>query len=424
MSLESSIEKRKLLLWLFCGALVCVFSLNGVLRFVASQWWPDTRTGAVLVSVASIPDFLYGKLPGGPFLLFELLLRWVVILLAAHLVLLLIASIRHHSRVIFVSGMSGFFIGLFSLTWLSFLLLILVFLIRLFSLIMWLLRVVLSAIGSFLLWAPVFYMLVAVGGIVIVVAIIAAFKEISFRAVWESLKEWLRNLSARPLVFLLALLLVGALIWFVGIPLWEHYISPILLAIRNWLAEYVAPILTWIASLLLMLIAGTIVAVLILLFLAVLGCQLADQFKASRICGSDTHKTFSAGFGTGAALGLVLLVCAANPDFRSLVITSWSETSPVLSSMDLSAAVYYFMPARIENTLHAALAKASLPVFDLLVLLLTLLLANSSLITGMLSRVTIRPLRALIAWRSLPPVALALFAVIVVAAESYASDNA
>ena len=424
MSLESPIDKRKLVRWLFCGALVCVFSLNGVLRFVASQWWPDTRTGAVLTSIASIPDLLYGKLPGGPFLLFELLLRWVVILLAAHLLLLLIASIRHHSSVIFVSGTSGFFIGLFSLTWLSLLLLILVLLITLFKLIMWLLRVVLGAIGSFLLWTPVFYTIVGIVGILVVGVIIAVAMEISFRDVWERFKDWLRNLSARPLVFLLGLFAVGALIWFVGIPLWEHYISPILLVLRNWLADYVVPILSWILSLLLTIVAGALVALLVLLLLVVLGCQLADQFKASRICGSDTHESFSAGFGTGAALGLVLLVCAANPDFRSLVVTSWSETSPVFSSMDLSSAVYYFMPARIETSLHAALAKASLPVFDLLVLLLTLLLANSSLITGMLSRVTIRPLRGLIAWRSLPPVALALFGVVAVMAESYASDNA
>lgn len=424
MSLESPMTKGQVLRWVFGGALVCVFSLNGLLRFAASQWWPDTRTGAVLTSIASIPDALYGKLPGGPFLLFELLLRWVVILLAAHLLLLLIASLRHQSLTIFTSGVSGFFIGLFSLTWLSFLLLIFVLLIFLFKLIMWLLRVVIAAIGSFLLWTPVFYTIVAIVGIVIVVAIIALLKEISFRAVWESFKEWLRNLSARPLVFLFGLLAVAALIWFVGIPLWQHYISPILLAIRDWLAEYVVPILSWIGALLLTIIAGALVGLAVLGFLGVLGCQLADQFKASRTCGSDTHQSFGAGFGIGAAMALVLLVCAANPDFRSLVLTSWSETSPVLSSMDLSAAVYYFMPARIETGLHEALAKASLPVFDLVVLLLSLLVANSSLITGMLSRVTVRPLRELVAWRSLPPVAAALFGVLLIVAESYASDNA
>ena len=121
MSLEPSIDKRKLFglgaLGLLGGALVCVFSLNGVLRYVANQW-PDTRTNSVLLTIASVPDSLYRSLPGGPYLLFELLLHWVVILLGAYLLLLLIASVRHQSPVIVVSGLSGLLIGLIALTWL------------------------------------------------------------------------------------------------------------------------------------------------------------------------------------------------------------------------------------------------------------------------------------------------------------------
>jgi len=220
----------------------------------------------------------------------------------------------------------------------------------------------------------------------------------------------------------------AALFWFFGIPLWEHYISPMSMDIRNWLAEYVAPILAWIGSLLLTIIGAIVVLCLVLLTLAILGWQFADQFRSARFCGGDTHQTFRAGFGMGAVMGLILLVCAANPTFRSLVTTSWSETTPILASMDLSGAVYYFMPARIETMLHAGVAKASLPIFDLACLLLALLLANSSLITGMLSRVTIKPLRGLVAPSSLPPLGLALFGVVLglvlVVLESLGSENA
>lgn len=399
-----------------------MFSLNGVLRFAASQW-PDTRTHSVLLAVASVPDSLYKSVPGGPYLLFELLLRWVVILLAAHVLLLLITSFRHQSPVIFASGMSGLLIGLFALTWLSIILLIFTLLIVLLKLIMWLLGVVFLAIASFFLWTPIFYTLLAILGIGVVVVLIAIAQNISFHQLWEAIKEWLRNMSARPLVFLLALVALGALIWFVGIPLWEQYISPILQLFRNWLAENVAPILSWIGALLLTLLIGILVVALVLLVLGVLGCQFVDQFKSARTCGSDTQKTFAAGFGMGAVMGLVLLVCAANPTFRSLVVTSWAETSPILSSMDLSAAVYYFMPARIETQLHNALAKASLPVFDLACLILTLLLANVSLITGMLSRVIIKPLRQLVALDSLPPLGWALFGLVVLLADSFGSDQ-
>lgn len=425
MSLEPSIDKRTLfgngLRWL-CGVLVCVFSLNGLLRFIANQW-PGTRTSSVLTTVASVPDSLYLSLPGGPYLLFELLLRWVVILFGVYLLILLISSVRYQSPVIFVSGMSGLFIGLFALTWLSILIFIVLLLLGLFRLIASLVSYVITAIISFFLWTPIFYTIVVLIGITIVAVIISVLKGISFRDLWEHFKEWLRNLSARPLVFLLALTALGALIWFVGIPLWEHYISPILLLIRNWLAEYAGPILSWAGSLLATLFLGAIVVVLTLLVLGVLGFQFVDQFRSARAGGGDTHQAFRAGFGMGASLGLVLLVCAATPAFRSLVVTSWSQTSPVLSSMDLGGAVYYFMPASIETPLHSALAKASLPVFDLACLLVTLIVANSSLITGMFSRVTVRPLRSLVALESLPPVGVALFGVLVAVAGSLGDEN-
>lgn len=425
MSRELSTDMRKPfnVRQLLFGALVCVFSLNGVLRFIANQW-PGTRTNSVLLAIASVPDSLYRLLPGGPYLLFEMLLRWAVILLGAYLLLLLVASIRHQTPVILASGMSGLFIGLFALTWLSILILLLSLLFRLLSLIMALLWLVLSAIASFFLWTPVFYTIFVLIGIAIIAAIISVVKHISFRNLWEGLKEWLRTLSARPFGFLLALAAVAALIWFVGIPLWEYYISPILLFVRNFLADYVAPILSWIGALLLTLFLGALVTLLVLLVLGVLGWQFADQFGSARSCGGDTHQAFRGGFAMGAAMGLILLVCAANPTFRSLVITSWSETSPVLSSIDLSAAVYYFMPAQIETLLHDALAQASLPIFDLACLILTLLVANSSLITGVLARVTIKPLRGLVAFGSLPPVGLALFGVVVLVLDSFGNENA
>jgi hypothetical protein len=292
MSLEETTADQKLFRahWLLFGSLVCVFSLNGVLRFLANQW-PGTRTGAVLQTVASIPDKVYQVLPGGgPHLLFELFLRWAVILLGVHLVLLLIASLRHRSPVIFVSGVTGLFIGLFSLTWLSLLIVIVMFL---YAVLMWILnlfKVVLGAIGSFFLWGPVFYTLLTLIGIAAVVGIVLLFKGLKLRDIWAEIKEWMRNMSAKPFVLLLLISVTGAVVWFVGIPLWQNYISPVLQAVRNWFSENVTPVLSWIGWIVVLCVVAIVTVLFALLALGVLGWQFSDQFTSARACGRNTHK--------------------------------------------------------------------------------------------------------------------------------------
>jgi len=382
----------------------------------------------MLTKIAGIPDSIYQSFPGGPYFVFELLMRWVLVLLGVYLLLLLIASIRHASSTILVSGASGLFIGLFALTWLSLLIVVVLFLFAVVGWIAWLLRAVIEAIFSVLLWAPVLYTIVGIIGIAISVGVISWARGLSIRRLWEAFQESLRNMSARPFVVLFALAALVAFIWFVGIPLWQYYISPILLFIRDWLAQYVVPIISWIGSLLITLIVALVAISLVLVALGMLGWQFADQFSSARRCGHDSHVPFEAGFATGVVMGLALLVCSANPTFRSLVNASWADTSPILASMDLSAAVYYLMPASAEARLHAAFAHASLPIFDFACLVLVLLLINSSLITGLLSKVTIEPLRELLTLKRLPPLGKILFGFIVacgaVLVESVASEDA
>lgn len=390
------------------GAVVCVFSLNGVLRLIAVHW-QGTRWGTALLSVAAIPDSIYGTIRGGPFLLFELLFRWVLFLLAVYFLLLIVGSLRHKSPTVFASGMAGFLLGLFALTWLSILVFVLFLLVALIGGIIWLIHLVFTAILSFLLWPPVLYTLLTLIAIPIIVGLISLIRGISFTELWSRIKEWLSNLSARPIVFALGLLALAAFIWFVGIPLWQYYIAPILAAIREWLVQYVLPILSWIGTVLFALIAGIILLFLIVGILFALGWQFAEQFSSARFCGRNTHTLFEAGFAVGAVLGLALLVCLSNPNFRSLVNVSWSDASPLLSSLDLSAAVYSLMPAKAEGLLQAAFSKASIPIFDLASLVATLLLVNSSLITSLVAGVTVEPLRELLRRERLPPLGKLLF---------------
>lgn len=353
------------------------------------------------------------RLAGRAILTFELLLHWIFILLGVYVLLLLIASARHKSSIMVVSGMSGLLIGLFALTWLSILILIIRLLFALFGWIVNIAQLIITAIFSFLLWSPILYTILGIVGIVIVAGLINLAKGFSIHELWVNLKEWLRNMSAKPVVFLLAILAVAALIWFVGIPLWEHSIHPVLMFIRNWVTQYIVPIVSWVISVLFTLVLAAIVVLLALTALGILGWQFADQFLAARSCGLNTHTAFEAGFATGAVLGLVLLVCAANPTFRSLLNVSWSDTSPILSSIDLSTTVYYLMPAQAERILHKAFEKASLPVFDLVCLIAALLMINSSLITGLFSRVTVAPIRGLVRREGLPPLGKALFGFVI-----------
>lgn len=425
MSSALTIEKRKIVAIsarrLFYGVIVCIFSLNGVLRLLSSQW-PNNRLSAALVTVASVPDSIYGSIRGGPYLLFELLLRWVLVSLAVYVFLLLVASLRHKSPIVLASGMSGMLIGLFALTWLSILIMIFVWLLAVVSWILAAVRFIFQMILSFLLWPPVLYTILSIVAIALIVGLISVAKGFSFSELWKNLKEWLRNMSAKPVVLILTILALAALIWFVGIPLWQYYIQPILLLIRDWLLEYVVPILSWIGSVLYVLVLAVIVIALTLITLGILGWQFAEQFLSSRYCGRNTHTLFEAGFAIGAVMGLALLVCSANPTFRSLVNTTWADTSPFLSSMDLSAAVYSLMPARAEILLQYAVAKASLPIFDLVCLLAALLLANASIMTGLVSGVTVEPLRELIRRNRLPLMGKLLFGFVIMCGALLASS--
>lgn len=405
------------------GGLVFIFSLNAVLRLFANRW-QGTRWGNALLSVASIPDSLYGTIRGGPYFIFELLLRWILFLIAGYVALLIIASFRFKSPTIFASGMSGFIVGLFALTWLSILILVLLLVLAVVSFVIALLHLIVAAILSFLLWPPVFYTLLGLIAVIVLVGLVSVLRGLSLSALWRMFVDWVKSLSAKPIVFLLCLLGLAVFMWFVGIPLWKYYIEPILILIRDWLVQYIVPILSWIVTLIGTLIIAIILIAAIVGILLALGWQFAEQFSSARFCGRNTHTLFEAGFAIGAVLGLVLLVCSSNPNFRSLVNTCWGETSPLFPSMDLGAAVYSLMPGKVESLLQSVFSRASIPIFDLASLLATLLLANCSLATSLVSGVTVEPLRQLLRHDRLPPLGKVLFGFFIMVAVAAASSLA
>lgn len=400
---------------LFFGLIVCVFSLNGVLRNIGNKW-PGTKIGDVLVVLASVPNGIYDALPGVKYFLLELLLRWVLLSLAVFICLLLLNSIRHQTVNIFISGTGGLLIGLFALTWIS----LLVFLGRIvFICVVWLLGLfqwIIAAILSFLFWVPVLYTLVGVGAVVGVIVLIALLKDVSLEDMLDWFKGLIAKLSVKPLLVAAGVVVAAALVWFVLVPVWREYITPLLMLIAAWLSEYVAPILTWILSAVLVLILLLLALAVTVVVLFILGRQLIDQFKSAHTCGRDMHSAFAAGFAVGAAAGLALLVCSTNDEYRAVVNASWAGTSPIFADADVVAAVYAFMPRNAEALLKGFFTKASLPLFDSTLLVATLFLANCSLLMGLLSGVTVEPLRRLFSRERMPPLFNLMFGLLVACA--------
>jgi hypothetical protein len=411
---------------LFFGFVVCVFSLNGVIRSIAGRL-PWDKTKATLFALATIPDGVYRVVPGGRYFLLELLVRWTLISLAVFASLLLLNSIRHMTVNIFVSGAGGLLIGLFVLTWVSLAILLLTLLLIcvrwLFSMLYW----VFTAIMGFLLWAPVFYTLVVLVVIVVAVALFAYLRNFSLQQILAWLRQLFELFTARLLLTLLGLAVAVAVFWFVIIPLWLAYVVPILALIGAWLKEYIAPIIAWILSALLVLILALIVLAAIVFTLALLGVQLIDQLASARVCGRDIYGAFASGFSIGASAGLMLLVCSANAEYRAVVNAAWASTSPFFASADIPGAVYALMPASQEVLLQTLFVKASPPIFDSALIAITLFVANCSLLMGLFSGVSVDPIQRLFTLERMPVLFKLMFGVVVAFAlitlDSYASQD-
>lgn len=390
---------------LLFGIVVCLFSLNGLLSYLAARW-SETKIGGALSSLAAVPQGIYDHLPGGPYFLLELLFRWVILSTVVFVVLLALSALRHQSATILLTGIAGLFAGLFALTWISLIIFIVIIVLAIAAWIFNLIQVILSAIFSFLTWWPVFYSLVGIGTIIGVALLVILISGIS----WQ---DTLNKLKLKPLLIGGAVLIAIGVIWLVVVPLWRAYVSPLLAAIGRWLGEYVVPVLSWILTAIVALILLILAVGLGLGALLVLGFQYCDQFAAARVCGRSTHRSFDAGFGIGAVMAVMFLVCSANSDYRAVINASWSSTVPILSEMDIVGAVSILMPHTAETLLQSLFAKAAMPIFDAGSLILVLFLANCSLLMGLLSGVSVEPMRGLFNKDRMPPLFKLVFGIFV-----------
>jgi hypothetical protein len=147
-------------------------------------------------------------------------------------------------------------------------------------------------------------------------------------------------------------------------------------------------------------ISGTLLCGLVVAVFSLNG--VLRKLVSACVGGRDIHGAFATGFATGAAAGLTLLVCSANEDYRAVVNAAWTGTSPVFADADIVRAVFSLMPGSAEALLRDLFAKASVPIFDSAALIVTLFLANCSLVMGLLSGATVDPLRRLFTGDRMP----------------------
>jgi hypothetical protein len=194
------------------------------------------------------------------------------------------------------------------------------------------------------------------------------------------------------------------------------------------LREYIAPIIAWVVAALFTAILAVIAIGLLVALLWALGDLFIAQFSSSKLCGRSTYEAFDACFGTGAAISLVLLVCASNATYHDILKFSWSETSFFLPQSDPVNFAYGLMPSGAFNNLVNLFQWSSIPVFDTTNLLLFLFLMNSSLLMGLMSGIVIEPLRGLVNVDRAPAILkLFVYAVIlpfsIIAVDSTASSE-
>jgi hypothetical protein len=404
---------------IFFGVIVVIFSLNGVLKLIA-QKNPVSSISYSLYQASQVPNYLYNQVPGGQHFLFALLIHWLLISLLVFFVLLAITSLRHGSFSFLFSGTIGFVGGLSALTLITLIFYAIYWLIVFFSWVVSTVQSVILYLLSWILWPPSLIILGTLLAAGLLYAIIKN-RDAIFKAIRELLQFFLSSLP-KILVFVGLLAVTVGIIWFVG-----SLIYPFVLAVIAFIQEYIAPLIAWVLAVIITLVLFLLAIGFILAVVWALGELLLEQFSAAQFCGRSTHEAFDSCFGVGATLSLILLVCAAKPEYHEILRFIWAETSYVLPQVDPVIFAYALMPQEAYEGLQQGLQWSSIPIFDTLNVVICLVLMNASLLMGMLSGIIIKPLGDLIAVERAPASIKLfgglLFALLVVLTDSSASSE-
>lgn len=111
------------------GFVVALFSLNGLIGALARRApIPIMRTA--LVSLSGFAERCYAALPINRYARFVTLLHWIVWFIAAFFLLVGLAALRQRRLAVLVAGTTGWLIGIFIITWITYVLWVMICLLR------------------------------------------------------------------------------------------------------------------------------------------------------------------------------------------------------------------------------------------------------------------------------------------------------
>jgi hypothetical protein len=391
-----NINRSSAPLYILLGIVVCIFSLNGVLKALGGAL-SGSFIGQYLTKIAGMPDAIYQSLPGNEYFLTELFFRWLIISIVIFVFLLILNSLWLKSGGVFLSGIGGLALGAFVFTWMSLIVSGIAGILRLIGWIVYIVYIVVVWIVGILLWPPIMYTAIAVAGIAMAILILKALIDN-----WDEILDFLASFETWKMFFKLSL--AGGLIVAFGylvLKVWHLFLKTIYEAIRDWVIHYVFPVISGVFLVIGWLIAILLITGVILFLLLVLGYHYADQFLAARRCGRSTLRAFDAGFGFGISIAVIFLVCSVNPDYENLITAAWNTVIP-FKTIGLIDSFHILMPATAENFLIGLFVKPSLPIFDILSLLIGVFIANCSLTMSLVSGSVREPFRELARMNRIP----------------------
>jgi hypothetical protein len=374
------------------GMIPLVFTLNGVLGFVSRHTTDVAWVSMLLEYLSKLPNLIYTTiLPLNQYFWFALLIHWIFWSLAIHLLLASLASLRHGTPRFILSSLFGFSTGLFIITWLSWLLWLAVIIYAIVAAVGEFVSMVIRTLLIFLITPPVLYLTLL---LLLIVVALMVYSVISMRS--RNPIDWRRMLKISGIA-VVAVLLTLLLVRFAFAPLWQDVIQPILAGLARWWIEWAVPTIGAIFGFLAKLVIYLVGFVIALVVMFILGRQIAEQIGSPIGTGLRTCGFFDTGFGIGASLALIMLVCFANPVYANLINQAWAMTTPIGRDMDLVRVFHSFVPERTAVLLRNVLNGSSLPLFDSLMVFIAMFLANCSVLTGIFDRIDPEPLRRIIA---------------------------
>lgn len=396
---------RYILGWnLWFGVVAVIFSLNGVLSYISQQAKDIAWLSTFIMYLSEIPERLYQQLPVSQYFWFELFIRWLLIGFLGYFFLISMASMRCRNLRIIGVSLLGFIFGVFIITWIDLIIRLVGLVIIIHSFFVNLFKDILI----FLFTPPVTYIVIPV--IIIIASIVFLDYLRKNRMNWRQIFIFGTFLIVGIIVILLLTRIFDTFIWKIFSEWWNEWILPFLAVIWSYVSVPLALIIS-------------------ILVISLIGNQFAEQFKSPVMAGQSVGELFNVSFDLGFTCSIILAICDSNPEYSLLANDALLKTFSLFQSVDMIAFVHAFISDSVRSFFRSVLSSSSLPIFDMICVLISLFLASCSLIMGIMKGITSNTLREVFnPERGLPPILsvfiTAAFSIVVAIIDGMANNQA